>query len=575
MATLDRQYITWGSFSFPFNSLSVDATPVYADDRRTRVGTTYTFNVSGVLTAESTALGAPAGTPQSFRETLSAMRTALGAERQVFRVREAATFNGSMIDLFYIGPAQNNQDWQPVIDWGPYSDPPKITRITGGLAARYTWSCRATLKDCGAGGASDVVSHTKTYRYAVDADSFLTRTVRGTYRIKAQAAPADRYRAAMVPPQPDGFKRLNQDFQESADQLETKYIVVDRQVHRTLPKPITSGQAVFSVTRQRGGLATMSLRGFMAGGPATSVSVILQKIGDLVTQRLPSGPEHFYEQESIQESIYDPNRVDFSFVLTRASGGPAGAANGNVGNSVVAAVKSFGTLPPECDAKSELIDPYGTGKAKVSSPLVPVFDSCSGGSGGSGGSGSSGGPTGSSSVAAPTNTPTPRDNVALSQALDNLGSGGRNVGSGGGGGGGGTAEDVSGMSEAHQNAPYVEYYEMITIATDHGWQFFDQKETGKFPIKQRVRNPIKYGVQVGFYKRMANDRSDVEDKPEIAGMLRAGEVIYEEVSPSTPEPQHRGEYDSYRLRWKYVVRFEDPGNSPDKALYPDDPRRPA
>jgi hypothetical protein len=581
------QTISYGGFEFPFTAIEVVPRAVYAADRRTRVGTEYTFNVSGVLAGNDA---------RDFVERERAMRKALATERQPFRVIQRSAAPGGEVtsaDLYFIVPQWFDGDGDPlfppdgtqqqvVIDWGPYTDPPKLTRFTGGLSARYTWTCRATVKDCEGGGSeSDVSALVRRIAYSQDINGYTTRTISGKLTVRASGAPADKWRYWVTPELPAGFVRVVPgDFEESEDQLELTFRFVDREQPYIYPRPVTNCEARFRVSHQRGLKVSMEMTGFMEAPPSVTKDVLVRRIADLIDSRFPKEIVSFIESQSIGETVYGANRLEFSITATTVAGwGPDDAKTKLV--DFGPAVALIGKAPPGeapdrplNSAGQTIVDPYGLG-AKPMSPLVPTYDSCYAGGEGQ------------------VDLDTPEGSVGVGRGLDAsvipppTGTELSPIPAGDDGEEGEdypepeVAElDRSGTSDGHQEAPFIEWVEVLMFGTDNRLVYFEPKKRGQAAVRQQAGNPIRYVVQAGHYRRAASSASQLSDAypPPQPFLKDTADLLFKNVGALTPEGGGFGEYNVYRMEWLYAFRMRDAfgeGDIEDPVVrFPKDPRRP-
>jgi hypothetical protein len=138
---------------------------------------------------------------------------------------------------------------------GPKPRHVDVMRIVGSQILQIQFEIEATLIRCSGGPPSGyVVNNRWSIEEVIDKDHFTQRTIRGRIRFTASrskatgfAAGGHGFKALVVPPLEDGFRRDTLHFVVLPNGLEADYTVVDQQIHTSAPWPATT----MSITETR------------------------------------------------------------------------------------------------------------------------------------------------------------------------------------------------------------------------------------------------------------------------------------------------------------------------------------
>ena len=548
--------------TFPFTTLEVESGPIFAQDGIQLESTQYQFTVRGTITG---------GSVSEFAANLAKFRTYLSRRGLTFTVywtEEDGTQHSPMYEFF--GASDSS--------WGPTPGALRLTRFSGGLAAKYEWSVTARAKECFTEACtlysplSNVLSVTKQVSSQVDINGFTTRTIAGQLTLSAIAvragSTADAYRWYCEVGIPAYFKITNRSYACSPDGKTLNYSITMQEKPFTLPLPITNGKASFNINLQSNGLmAHFSLSGFFEAPYTVSKATLINAVVDLVESKLAAyltsttSPPFFEQQALSVPDMYDTNRVDFTFAGVFVAGtGVAGDPS-----FYATALQALVSDPTNSGGSPNQAYPYG-GDANGSSGAgdeLPYFtyDACVN-------------PTlGNSSSVSITTT-----------------AGGVTLTPGGGGGGGVTstpsgnvpATNNSGVSPAHIVAPYVMYHEEVNYCLDNGIEVFYPKRAFAVPVVQQSRPPQMTIIQAGYSVRYAQRNTDLADGlsvPNPIGTATTRVVLTADIPASNPEPAGDGSFFRWTQHWRYVMKaiipYTDNINGFAFAMpivYPQDPR---
>ena len=550
------QQVTYNGFTFPYATLSESSAVIYAEDRQTHLGTQYIFRVSGCIFAEHASDG-------NLLTYMDNMRCMLQEPRGEFLVKWGTTPTSPWLPAELGGTTIFDFKDTDDVDFGPKPSEVKFTRFSGGLAALYEWSVAIFVKECWSGSCTlqgrqnQILAITRRYQHTIDADGLTTRTVSGRIIVTAQSVAAtggqaDAFRFMVTPPIPVNFKRTVQSFSQSEDGRELSFEFTDVETIYTLPKPITDGQASWSVRlADTGAMVNYALSGWFSAASSVDKSQILTAISNLALKKFPVNQKGFiFETRELTENIYSQNRIDFNITATSAGGVTAqGQPDFTVG------INTLTVSPPDSTGLAWPIYPDGGDASQSSGLLAPApiaWDSCK--------------PSQLSQTSlsargilatSPSGTPTPPE--------------------------GPTNAQNDGTSMAHQTAPYVAYSETISYEINNQVRIFRPKVMNAQAIAQQTGNPIIYVIQAGYASRLASSAKDGPLASAPYGINATGTsnsvVLDAYVSPVVAEPIGDGSNNRYTIHWRYVIALETPLDKgsldPLTPSWPLDPRRPS
>lgn len=548
------QSITYGAITFPFNTLEVNQTPIFASDGIQLEGTRYVFNIRGWIYDDS---------PAALDIKIYSLRTALVKRAQQFTV----TWTEGATDTkpYDFAPAD-------VANWGPIPGELSIRRFAGGLSAQYSWSVEIMAKECDTGtcnvtkgitapAATAVLSLVSKWDHTVDLDGLTTRTLSGKLTVSAASVKAgftaDGYRWYVYPGIPKSFQVQSQQFSCSENGRELTFSVVMQEQCFTKPRPITGGDASFSIRLANYGLmANFSLSGYFTASRMTPKAKILEVIQQLLMNKLgeyinsTTNPAIFENRELTNSEMYGRNRIDFSFTGTFAIGG-TGFGDEAFYNGLKQSL--VGNPPTNIDAVAQNAFPYGGASQGEGSGVIaaePLYnhDACNPNLATSTPSPGSGNPPPSSDTLPPPyveNYPEPGNTIA---------------------------------SPYHLKAPYIAYHEEIHYELDNGVEVFIPKVAGEDPVVQQSRPPCMTIIQAGYSVRYAKAREDITTGiPDPIGDATNRIMLQSSVVLSNPDPVCDGTASRFTAHWRYVMKVIKPYVTDEtdgvEFEYPLDPRR--
>lgn len=522
--------ITYDGYTFPYSRLSVEDRPVYASDGRTLIGTETNLTVDGTIVASSA---------ENFLTEINKLRAAASRARKTLTVGIGAAL--------YFSVTADTDD-----NWGPKPQPLQLNQFTGGLAASYTWRVQTFTKYCfGAIGSPararaalglTIMSLTRTYNHVIDPNGLCTRIVSGTLIVRKKNSPSDALRALVTPPIPKYFKRIGQRFQQSEDGRTLTFSFTDQEQHHTLPKPITTGEATFSIrVDEKGAIARFTLSGHFEAPPSVSTRVLTQAVVNLVESRFDVNDDSIiFDTQEIREAVYG-NRIDFSF--SAMTGGDFLVRRGKIMQTTF-----LGKKPPGSDGNAQSIGPYGS--SGVRGGDFPIFEACDGDAAISEGIPASGlfvAPSGAGA-------PTPAQSTQPQASFPNI-------------------------SKDHKIAPYLAYHERISYEWDNAIRVFPVKSTKSNvnPVVQQAHHPTLRVIQAGFATRAAPTiKPNLGPKvPKPIVSKGDGVILHISIQPSVPELIGNGKHSMFTIHWRYVMEMTRTVKMDllEQVFWPGDPRK--
>jgi len=224
-----------GSVVFPLAHVAYRGQAVYDGTGRTLQGYNLIFAVSAVVPLTPT--------PNLTHYTLGEIRTALVEPRGLLTIMNDSTV------LWQVGAPGSGAT---LIDrnWGPKPMNLTFTEILNGRSAKITMEFSTVVNYYGS-NASDIDEFWWAFSYDQDEDFKTIRTITGRVHARSTVDLAGTVMAAPLfwPTLPKGFKRARTNYRLSPDGQTFDFQVVDRQMWRTLPAPLTAGHATFHVAR--------------------------------------------------------------------------------------------------------------------------------------------------------------------------------------------------------------------------------------------------------------------------------------------------------------------------------------
>lgn len=506
---MSTEAVIYGSYSFPYPTVTVREQFVFDTDERTLIGTKYQITVTGWIVATEGA---------TIKANVDEMRQALSKPWQKLHIFDTSTAT----TLYEFHPTVAGGE-SAVDDWSPRPEDLTISQITGMRAARYSWQVSIFKKDCpGYGTPSPILSIVKTFSYSIDVSGYATRQVSGSLKVRAQAAPADLYRSVVTPPLPNRFRRTQQQFAQSQDCRTLTFAFVDVEEYRTLPPLVSDGEATFGVkVADLGARVFFTLNGRFKAPPSVPKTAMFGYLANLIATKFPlNDPAFLFEEASVDESVYG-NEIAFAVMGSSVAAPVPGQVAPNYG----ALFRNMLKAPPDSNGQAFLPSPYGSlpGYPHVA-PLLGDYDACN---------------------AVPSEEKTlPNDIVANREdsplPIQE----------------GGFEDGQEGVSQQHKITPYVAYHERVNYLLDYKIARMDVKDVtpstpANGPYLIATAGPSMIITQAGYYVCFAKDSHQLPTPP--APIDPSGRLLEAFIQPHNPEPVQDGTWRQYTLHWRYVI----------------------
>lgn len=533
-----QQKIYYGGYQLPVTKISYSSRSEYDSTGNVLQGYTTTFRLtlfvnepsSSVLFSRLNNLHAILSRPrQEFRWDFS--------DEVVFQVWPASDVDGNR------DPGTNAVMYDR--RWGPK---PRITNIEkhiNGLSANISVEIECFCNHCPGSSAADFEEAWWTFSYSMDMNYSCTRTVSGKYRLRSPLQAGEILKdGGYFPPLPKSFQRHDIKHDLSADGLVLTFTVTDKQKWRTFPRPITDGNAVFSIS-QRGGTMVKSLVGGFEAPNDVNKRIIVQFIIAFVMARFPAlargDTKEIINEFKISNDEF-ANKVNFSVqtttpadVLFPAGGQPNFGAISELGWGDVA------DIAPGIDDTWEQVDGYNrimpmTGTAGLIPYALQPYQMCAPGSEVPMDEWNpvqvppeySGGPGTSEAVQ---DGPSPGESDAISDAKTTI------------------------WTTDHQNAPYLSYSESIQFTIDYGIVTQVNTSTTGGNTTQQMHQPIITIYQAGAASRFAIPPA--EGKFIFAGSVMGNQetekMVKRQVTRDAPQFVGDGVTPLHRVSWCYTI----------------------
>lgn len=540
--------ITYGAtpYTFPFTSLDVESTVVYAEDGFTNIGVKYVFTVSGWIGGN---------TQNDLNTQIDMMETNLRTPRQPLSIQWSGDGNATLYSFDGTGSD---------LDWGPKPGDLQLIRFYGGRSAMYRWNVTVTSKELQCGSQTiptPVLAITWKFANDIDINGLTTRTTTGTLVVTSSSvmsgSPADSFRFVITSALglPLWFQRINERFEQSADGRVLFFTIVDKEKQWTFPTPVTNGNVTWlmRIPQLNSGnqyLADYVLSGWFETSTSHSKFELWQCVINLIVLKYSLVQGTLIPGErTIKEDVYN-NRIDFTITAQGTVDIKAGGIiNYNTG------INSFFIAPPGSNGQPLTPGAYG-GTDNLSSGVpiqAPVdFDACSGQGTSYQLKSAQGGQQGQ------TNVPI---NGSRGQPLASQPS----------------ANSTAGASNTQINTPFIAFHETISYEVDNHIAVFAPKTANANTILQQTAMPTTTIIQAGYFKQVAPNATKVSgpNKPIKQAPDALMKTSY--VSPAIPEPIGDGSVNCYTLNWRYVMAvqsvLQDASLVSLEPIWPSDPRR--
>ena len=287
---------SYGQVTIHYHKVSLDETAEKHGTEERIIFVRSTFTVEGVVFGPA----AGAQTQTGFANAWDDVRKALWIPRQTLLIKAA-------------GKTLVDHSGDDDLDFGPKPKAVSVKAITGGLSALVTFQVEiARAYGATPSRALGFVARTFTESLQIDDRFMTTRLIKGTVRhAVAGAVGRDPREIDRLHPRLRGFKRTRKwDF--SRTQSSTDYELVDRELYQTFPRPITNGDATFTMTRQddpdgKKPLTILEFSGWYEAPRGVSKQEVLSKLLALAFNRVkPFGANSAFRLKglSAKESIF-------------------------------------------------------------------------------------------------------------------------------------------------------------------------------------------------------------------------------------------------------------------------------
>lgn len=280
-----------GVVTLPYSSVSYSARVEYDSTGRSVAGYTLTFRIKSWIIGN---VGSPATdqTVQAQGDQLRSVINAFNIPRGVFRwYYQGSGQAGSYFEISGLPGAANETASNAYVDrrYGPRCRVVAADRTNAGISAMITWEMECFVA-VACDLPADIDEFSWSFAYSIDQDFNCTRNVRGTYRFRsmthASVAVSLLGAGGFWPALPTGFYRQSINHSLSADGLTLEWSLTDKQVWRTLPRPMTSGRASMSSSLQ-GAILTKRMDCEFGAPVDVSKTVIIDFILTLIQFRFP------------------------------------------------------------------------------------------------------------------------------------------------------------------------------------------------------------------------------------------------------------------------------------------------
>jgi hypothetical protein len=534
MANVNITTLTYGGVDFPFPSVRLRSHAIYDQTDRSLQGHSVQFHCTSILTgADVTA----------FQAVFFPAQKILSQPQQIF------DWQVDGISMFRIVPSGTVPSPTEFEDrrYGPKPRVIDVRQIPGGRSARIEFEIEVFINFCGA-LASDVEEFWWQTSFNYDRNFYATRTIRGKYRVKAPLSAAEKFFDQVTDPKslwpklPRNFYRDSQRVDLSNDGLVLDFTVTDKQVWRTLPRPLTDGRATFRVD-QRMAQVFKTLSCSFEAPMDVNKNVIVQFITALIRARFadavnPTKKEWFSNFTIVNHEF--ENRVDVnvtSVTFAKRLLDP----NDNLRLQIIADVagvtpEAFGqkdeddNILDEWTASDGFAEARGpTGTATIIPDAQPIWEVCQPDDPDSG-------DVPNFNLSDPFDPDTeesapPADVVTDDEFV---------------------ADDNDNLSEAHEEDTYTSYYETWKFILVHNVRIIPVVVKNVPDIIQQTTNPQLRIVQAGSATRI-NCPPTVPQPAFVGELGNEARVDMEELGTSTPNLMADGVAIAYKATWAYTM----------------------
>lgn len=523
--------------TFDLVSVSFRATTVYDQPGHSPMGTNLNFRCSAHI------IGDGMDPRSDFQSKLNKALRTLALPRQTFNWASGGQ------TIFCIGPANQSGDTggssECLADrrYGPHPHVTSVKQIPGGVSAKVDFEIETFVVLCQLiDNPADVEEFWWNFTYSYDRNFNCTRTITGRYRVRSPLNAAGSYLvdSDLWPTIPQNFYRAGQDVRVSADGLQLDFTVRDKQVWRTLPRPLTDGTATFRIDQRMAQLFKTLQCSFEAPMDVDK-NVIVQFITALIRARFPDAVnpnlnderKEWFTSFSVTNHEF-LNRVDVTVTAVSYARALLDKNDGGLSLQLIMDVQdvqpdtAFGDEWEASDGFSETRGMTGTAGLIPQTP--PLFDVCDDDA-------LDGSDTTEEGVSEEAVSERPDDHQvseAASQGEDDQ-----------------TLDSSNPeLSEEHETNTYTSYHETWRFINTHNVKVLPNLSKTQPDILQQTTRPQCRVVQVGYATRI--NEPPVIPQPAVLDEIDS-RVDVEEVGTDAPTMLADGVTLVYKARWAYTI----------------------
>jgi hypothetical protein len=282
---------------------AVDDEPVWSDDGIDYLYTRRTLRVAAVVN-KNVLPASPVGT-EPPAATMSRIRHLLEVPRQPLLFQVAG------VTLIQAPPPGKATDAKG----GPFPKRLTITQIGGSETFLINYVIETYVIECPGGAAPAYLTHRWRETASIDENFYTTRTRTGRLTVRADIlSNADAARGVVVPPIPNGFKRISSEYVLQEDGLALLYTFVDREVYLQPPRPATSASGTYTESTPNGGIRFAECNVQLEGAKTSSKPALIQ-VAILIALTKVRGPagrlgsNFLLKAAAVRESLWE-NKVE-------------------------------------------------------------------------------------------------------------------------------------------------------------------------------------------------------------------------------------------------------------------------
>lgn len=544
------QNIQYNGVEIKLAKVNYGGQAVYDTTRRVLQGYEMQFRISGLVFHDSSA------TPANYKSERDELFAKISTPRRRFTWDMNGTTLWDISDPNNSGEAQDRR-------WGPRPSNVVVSTVPGGRSCRVSFTLSAFVALCQLEGQqiTDIEEFWWAFRYQQDRNFTTTRQISGRIKFRSEFdAPLEVLSNSNLyfPTLPRGFYRDGISHDLSPDGTTIQFNVTDRQVWRTLPRPMTNGSATMRVETV-GAQLRSTLSGYFEAPHDIPKQEIAKVITGLIELRFPAatgrspsdtqsvGKGEYFTSISFVNHEFD-NRMDFTvstiasiadLMADRTSADPDAASSirfGQLFGDVLGLQVDGEPAYPDDETRYEAEVRGPTGTSRLIPKAVDPFDVCN------------------AVVPIPPISQEGGENPDYEnapQASDGLD---------------GVEENNKITSEEHDQYPYTVFIDtlqyvmetnikVLPVATD---DFNNQIGLAQPDIAQQTSRPTFLIIQTGTARRM-NKPPVIPSPPQIGDGFLVGNAVSLrcDIRPEAPRVMADGITLEYKLSWQQTYRVLD------------------